>query len=116
MPRLAGALMSTVNASEAIMRSVEKGFPLELVRSLIVSEQIELVAFDMALALTAAELRPATRQLGLSFADRACLALAIGLSQAGAATEEYVLGAGDIVRITVFQNPDLTTETRVAET
>ncbi|WP_235864796.1 polysaccharide export protein EpsE [Pseudothauera lacus] len=46
----------------------------------------------------------------------ACLALAIGLSQAGAATEEYVLGAGDIVRITVFQNPDLTTETRVAET
>lgn len=28
---------------------------------------------------------------------------------------EYVLGPGDIVRITVFQNPDLTTETRVSE-
>ena len=28
---------------------------------------------------------------------------------------EYVLGPGDIVRITVFQNPDLTTEVRVSE-
>ena len=29
---------------------------------------------------------------------------------------EYQLGPGDIIRITVFQNPDLTTETRVSET
>lgn len=28
---------------------------------------------------------------------------------------DYVLGAGDVIRITVFQNPDLTTETRVSE-
>ena len=28
---------------------------------------------------------------------------------------EYRLGAGDTIRITVFQNPDLTTETRVTE-
>jgi len=28
---------------------------------------------------------------------------------------EYVLGPGDIVRVTVFQNPDLTTEARVSE-
>ncbi|MFT4174396.1 MAG: polysaccharide export protein EpsE [Rhodocyclaceae bacterium] len=32
-----------------------------------------------------------------------------------AVPREYVLGAGDIVRITVFQNPDLTTEARVSE-
>ncbi len=31
------------------------------------------------------------------------------------AVPEYVLGPGDIIRITVFQNPDLTTETRVSE-
>jgi polysaccharide export outer membrane protein len=31
------------------------------------------------------------------------------------ATNEYRLGAGDVVRITVFQNPDLTLETRVTE-
>ncbi|AWI75277.1 polysaccharide export protein EpsE [Parazoarcus communis] len=38
----------------------------------------------------------------------------IGAASA-AAEREYVLGPGDIVRITVFQNPDLTTETRVSE-
>ena len=29
--------------------------------------------------------------------------------------DEYRLGAGDVVRITVYQNPDLTLETRVTE-
>ena len=28
---------------------------------------------------------------------------------------EYRLGAGDVVRITVYQNPDLTLETRITE-
>jgi len=28
---------------------------------------------------------------------------------------DYVLGAGDVIRVTVFQNPDLTLETRVSE-
>lgn len=28
---------------------------------------------------------------------------------------EYVLGSGDVIRITVFQNPDLTVDTRVTE-
>jgi polysaccharide biosynthesis/export protein len=32
------------------------------------------------------------------------------------ASAEYRLGTGDVVRITVFQNPDLTTETRISET
>lgn len=30
--------------------------------------------------------------------------------------QEYRLGAGDVIRISVFQNPDLTLETRVTET
>lgn len=33
-----------------------------------------------------------------------------------ATTPEYRLGAGDVVRIMVYQNPDLTLETRVSET
>ena len=44
-------------------------------------------------------------------------ALALGLVAVAQAVDEpeYVLGPGDIVRITVFQNPDLTTEARVSE-
>jgi polysaccharide biosynthesis/export protein len=37
-------------------------------------------------------------------------------SAAWARSPEYVLSPGDVVRITVFQNPDLTTEARVSET
>lgn len=33
----------------------------------------------------------------------------------GPASPEYRLGAGDVVRISVYQNPDLTTETRITE-
>lgn len=77
MKHMAGALMSAVNASEAVMRGVEKGFPFESLRSLIIYRQIDVVPFDWNLAQSAARLRPATKHRGLSFADRACLALAI---------------------------------------
>lgn len=40
-------------------------------------------------------------------------AAALGAGAAGAA--DVVLGAGDVVRITVYNNPDLTVETKIAE-
>lgn len=50
------------------------------------------------------------------FKSLLCLLMFVGmLGSAQAADAEYVLGPGDIIRITVFQNPDLTTETRVSE-
>lgn len=36
-----------------------------------------------------------------------------GAAQAQGRVQDYVLGAGDGIRITVFQNPDLTLETRI---
>lgn len=39
--------------------------------------QLEIVQFESDLAAMAASLRPLTRKLGLSFADRACLALGL---------------------------------------
>jgi len=44
----------------------------------------------------------------------AAVALA-GATNGHAQKRDYQLGAGDLVKITVFQNPDLTTETRVSE-
>jgi PIN domain nuclease of toxin-antitoxin system len=77
--RLPGAAMSAVNASEALMRGVEKGVPLDLMRQLLGSQQVDLIAFDEELAIAAASLRPATKHAGLSFADRACIATAVKL-------------------------------------
>lgn len=45
----------------------------------------------------------------------ACLLLAVGIAHADGGKNEYRLGAGDAIRINVFQNPDLTVETRVSE-
>lgn len=77
--RLAGAAMSTANASEALMRGMEKGAPLDLMRELLSAQQVRLVAFDEELAVAAALLRPATKRAGLSFAGRACIATATRL-------------------------------------
>lgn len=41
--------------------------------------------------------------------------IASGTAFAADNKAEYVLGPGDVIRITVFQNPDLTLETRVSE-
>ena len=61
-----------------------------------------------------------------SFFTRTCtfflfLFIFFGAEAAGVANpaadsqREYVLGAGDIIRVSVFQNPDLTVETRISE-
>ena len=77
--RMSGARMSAVNASEAVMRSVEKGFCEDLVIALIAAERLVLVPFDAGLAIATARLRSVTHHLGLSFADRACIATAIAI-------------------------------------
>jgi ribonuclease VapC len=59
---MAGSLMSAVNASEALMRGTEKGFSSHLVRALMVSERIDVVTFDMDLALRRPRCARHTRQ------------------------------------------------------
>ena len=93
--RMAGATMSTVNASEAIMRSVENGLSEELVTMLIAAERVGLAPFDAEHARAAARLRPATSHAGLSFADRACLATAIRLG-ATAVTADRIWASLDL--------------------
>jgi polysaccharide biosynthesis/export protein len=51
------------------------------------------------------------RGLARMVAICAALAGSIGASAEG----EYLLGPGDVIRITVFENPDLTTEARISE-
>jgi polysaccharide export outer membrane protein len=45
----------------------------------------------------------------------AAMLMVVGLGAQAAPQSEYVLGAGDQIRISVFQNPDLLLETRITE-
>ena len=66
----------------------------------------------------------AGRRFVLALALQSLLSLACAQSAAPptdaralvpAALQDYVLGAGDVIKISVFQNPDLSLQTRVSE-
>ncbi len=73
---LPGAVVSAVNLAEVGARLADRGVPDEAARRAIVSLGMVIAPFDEDLAYASAALRPATRRLGLSLGDRACLALA----------------------------------------
>jgi ribonuclease VapC len=75
--RLQGSLISTVNLSEVVSKTIEKGgLDARDAWNWVMALPITPVDFDLLLARRAAELRAVTRANGLSFGDRACLALA----------------------------------------
>ena len=53
--------------------------PAEAIREALGGLDLDVRPFDMELAYAAGELRRATRAMGLSLGDRACLALAASL-------------------------------------
>jgi PIN domain nuclease of toxin-antitoxin system len=55
----------------------ERGVPGDFLPTQLAGRTLAVVPFDEAEAYAAGKLRPATRRAGLSFGDRACLALAI---------------------------------------
>ena len=73
---MAGAAMSAVNLSEVIAKLADEGVPEPVIRHSIETIGLDIVEFDADDALAAGLLRPSTRAAGLSFGDRACLALA----------------------------------------
>ncbi len=74
---LTSASMSAVNLSEVAAKAVERGYQLDGVIAELSRLSIEYVPFDADLAYVAASLRLATRHIGLSLGDRACLALGL---------------------------------------
>ena len=68
--------ISTVNLAEVIGRFVRDGHDSREVLEKIERSPIEIVPFFSKDAALSATLIPATKSLGLSFGDRACLALA----------------------------------------
>ncbi|MDB9310719.1 type II toxin-antitoxin system VapC family toxin [Aphanizomenon sp. CS-733/32] len=75
------AAISTVNLSEAIAKLADAGIPEEDIRQILSNLNLEVIDFNEKQALRAGMLRPNTKSIGLSFGDRACLALGIILNQ-----------------------------------
>jgi PIN domain nuclease of toxin-antitoxin system len=70
------ATISSVNWSEVWRRALEGRVSVIGLRADVEALGLEIVPFTVDDAEQAAELGPATRRLGLSLGDRACLALA----------------------------------------
>lgn len=74
---LTGGLLSSVNLCEIISKFCERGADGARVERDMMVLGLTNVPFSAAQALTAAQLRPTARHLGLSLGDRACLALGL---------------------------------------
>ncbi len=69
------SVMTTVNLSEVLARFVRDSFHLAEIGREVAKLPIEWIDFYRTLAAIAAGLAPQTREVGLSFGDRVCLAL-----------------------------------------
>ncbi|MGB5775931.1 MAG: type II toxin-antitoxin system VapC family toxin [Sedimenticolaceae bacterium] len=74
---LEGALISTVNWAEVIQKSVSHGVTVEGMHEELLGTGVTFEVFTLAQAEIAGKLWSATRRLGLSLGDRACLALGL---------------------------------------
>lgn len=74
--RLVDATISSVNLSEVAAKLAEHGMPAAEIASTFELLGLDVADFTAELAIAAGLLRPATKALGLSLGDRACLALA----------------------------------------
>jgi PIN domain nuclease of toxin-antitoxin system len=72
------ALVSAVNLSEVVAKMRDRGASLDIVLQRLRRFPFTVVSFDRDMAEKAGALRDRTRDSNTSFADRACLALALG--------------------------------------
>ena len=72
-----GASISAVNLSEVIAKLADRSMPANEIREALVPLGLDVASFDADEAFAAGLLRPSTRARGLSFGDRACLALGL---------------------------------------
>jgi len=75
---LGDALISSVNVAEVLTKLADRGVTEPERRRIIKNIGLTVIDFDEAAAWTSAGLRAATRAIGLSLGDRACIALALG--------------------------------------
>ncbi len=74
-PYLGAGYLSTVNYAEVLSSLINRGVDQQAAEAAL-SPLVELIHFDVKQAAWSAQIRPLTKEFGLSLGDRACLALA----------------------------------------
>lgn len=85
------AQISAVNFSEVVAKLIDSGMPDEAAREALSILGVQVTDFTRKIAFEAGRLRPATRKLGLSLGDRACLATARVLGLPAVTTDKLWL-------------------------
>lgn len=91
-----GALVSVVNWSEVIAKLSELGASADEIQGALALFPVQLIPFDERLARRAGLLRRETKPLGLSFGDRACLALAMTENKVAVTTDRDWRGVAGV--------------------
>lgn len=76
LPVMTGASVSAINIGEVLSRAVDQGFEVDRVADGLTRLEMKVLPFEQGDAVEAARLRTATKPIGASLGDRACLALA----------------------------------------
>lgn len=76
---LTRSVLGTTNLAEVVSKLRERGLSLQEVREALGGLHLDVRPLSPSQAMILGDLRPATKPLGLSLGDRACLALALDL-------------------------------------
>jgi PIN domain nuclease of toxin-antitoxin system len=101
---LTRSVLGTTNLAEVVSKLRERGLTLDEVQEALGGLHLDVRPLSPSQAMTIGDLRPATKPLGLSLGDRACLALALDLgaelftTDAGLASADAGFSITDIRR------------------
>jgi PIN domain nuclease of toxin-antitoxin system len=96
---LTRSVMGTTNLAEVVSKLRERGLSLEEVREALGGLHLDVRPLSPSQAMIIGDLRPATKPLGLSVGDRACLALALDLDAELFTTDADLSSPHRVVRV-----------------
>lgn len=100
---LPSAVIGAVNLAEVVTKLRERGLSVEEVDDVLGGLNLDVRPLTAAQAYATGHLRPATRTLGLSLGDPACLALAAELGASALTADQAWAGAEAGVDVEVIR-------------